>query len=207
MNVSAKRRRLLPTCLIALVFAFSVMTGGRLGATQVWTGPSLTFQVPAGSDWTQATNQDRITSNVWFARSTLRGLFNAFYETSYASYYSPSNTTWAYGALTDYAMLSYASWETWNGHNPPTMVGQDAVVHIISSDIYLALHFNSWGGAGGGFSYTRSTPAIVPEPSAASLAIAGMVIVLCLRPGRKALAIPHRQRVLQMIPAARFQSK
>ena len=98
-----------------------------------------------------------------------RGLFNGVSETGYASFFSPSNTVWAYGLLADYASLPYASWETWNGHSPPSMVGRDAVLHLLSDDVYLSINFSFWGGAGGGFAYTRSTPALVPEPGVKTL--------------------------------------
>jgi hypothetical protein len=51
------------------------------------------------------------------------------------------------------------------------MVGQDAVLHLISENIYLSIKFTSWtsGANGGGFSYERSTPPVVATPAAASL--------------------------------------
>jgi hypothetical protein len=137
-------------------------------ATQVWTGPSTNFAMQAGADWTVPTNQDRITADVWLTRATSKGLFNAASETGYTMDLSPTNTEWSYGELTNYASLTYTNWENWNGKNPPSMVGQDAVVHLISDDIYLSLQFTSWGGFGGGFSYTRST-ALPPPPPAVTL--------------------------------------
>ena len=41
------------------------------------------------------------------------------------------------------------------------MVGREAVVHLISENIYLAIKFTFWNSHGGGFSYQRSTPAAV----------------------------------------------
>ena len=149
-----------------------------VGAAQVWSGSLTGFAVAAGADWTQATNQDRLTASVWLARATTRGLFNAVSETGYTSFHSPSNTAWAYGSLTNYAALTYASWETWNGHNPPGMVGQDAVLHLLRDDVYLSINFSFWGGAGGGFTYTRSTPALVPEPGVPALVMTGWLILL-----------------------------
>jgi hypothetical protein len=38
-------------------------------------------------------------------------------------------------------------------------VGKNAVLHLISDDIYLSVKFTAWGGSGtNGFAYTRSTP-------------------------------------------------
>ncbi len=160
-----------PLCILSLLLA------APAEAAHVWNGSLTGFTVAAGADWTQATNQDRLTANVWLARSTTRGLFNAASENGYFSYYSPANTAWAYGSLSDYAVLNYASWETWNGHSPPSMVGQDAVVHLLADDVYLSLNFSFWGGPGGGFAYTRSTPALTPEPGVTTLGVTGLVIL------------------------------
>src|ERR1043166_1724755 len=43
---------------------------------------------------------------------------------------------------------------------PPLSVGHDAVVHLKTDDIYIDINFISWSSRiGGGFSYSRSTPA------------------------------------------------
>ncbi len=155
----------------------------------LWSGPMISFTNLAGSDWTQAANQDRLTDDVWLTRSTTRGIFNAApgLESSYTKFLSPSGTEWAYGVLANYATLTYTDWQTWNGgqFNVPSMVGQSAVVHLINSDIYLALTFTSWGGNGGGFSYERSTPLAVPEPGAVELFISVAVLVVAFRAPRK----------------------
>jgi len=162
--------------LVAIIF-LRLLAAAPVEATQVWNGSLTGFAVPAGADWTLATNQDRLTPNVWLARSLTRGLFNAASESGYTSFYSPSNTAWAYGSLTDYATLNYASWETWNGHHPPSMVGQDAVLHLLADDIYLSINFSFWGGPGGGFAYMRSTP-VVPEPASSALMLMGLALWL-----------------------------
>ena len=150
--------------LAIFLFFLWAGTANCVHAAKVWNGPLFNFAVPAGADWTNTNNQDRITDSVWLARKITRGLFNAAFETSYASFFSPSNTSWAFGVLPNYAVLSYDNWETWNGHNPPSMVGQDAVLHLLSDDIYLSINFTSWGGPSGGFAYTRSTESLLPEP-------------------------------------------
>jgi hypothetical protein len=113
-------------------------------------------------------------------------------EPAFSHFSSPSGTQWATGFLTNYASLSYTDWNSWaKGVNagPPSTVGVNAVLHLIADDIYLSVRFNSWtsGGAGGGFSYTRSTPAPVPEPSVGLLALAG----LALFTHRKLARRPH----------------
>jgi hypothetical protein len=131
----------------------------------------IDFTNLAGSDPTQPASQDQITLDVWLTRGYTRGLFNAALESGYTSL-SPVGTEWAYGELGNYASLNYQTWVAWNGKSPPSMVGQDAVLHIIPDDIYLAIEFTSWNIGSGGFSYSRSTPP-VPEPSAARLMLGG----------------------------------
>jgi hypothetical protein len=66
----------------------------------------------------------------------------------------------------------------WAAHYPPGSVGVDAVVHLITDDIYLSLKFTSWSasGSGGGFSYERSTPGSGPPPPPPTPAITGATI-------------------------------
>jgi hypothetical protein len=145
-------------------------------ATEIWNGPPITFANLTGSDPTLPSSQDRITLDVWLTRGSTHGLYNAAVESSYSSL-SPIGTEWAYGELPNYASLNYQTWVAWNGGaggGPPSMVGQDAVLHIIPEDIYLAIQFTFWNEHSGGFSYSRSTPP-VPEPSAARLMLAGAV--------------------------------
>jgi hypothetical protein len=61
---------------------------------------------------------------------------------------------------------------------PPSTVGINAVLHLIPDDIYLSVRFTLTStGSGGGFSYIRSTPLNVPEPSVASLLRGGSTVV------------------------------
>ena len=80
---------------------------------------------------------------------------------SAANSLSPAGTEWAYGTTASYASLTYKDWETWTGGQgggPPSTVGQNAVLHLLSGNIYIDIKFTSWGGSGGGFAYVRSTP-------------------------------------------------
>ncbi len=155
-NFSGLGRALLSA---GLILVFSVFTApASLQAAQVWNGPLFTFNQPS-SNPAQATNQDRITPNVWLTRATSKGLFNAFYETN-ATALSPANTEWALGTLDQYATLPYTNWLAWlNGRSPVTLVGQPVVLHLISDNIYLYVEFTNWASGGaGGFAYQRSTP-------------------------------------------------
>jgi len=130
----------------------------RVPAAVIWNGPLITFTQPT-ADPTQVSNQDRITPDVWLTRAASKGLFNAFAETN-ASAFSPLNTEWSLGALTNCASLHYTNWLAWlNGQSPVVLVGQPVVVHLIADDIYLSLTFTNWvSGGKGGFAYQRSTP-------------------------------------------------
>jgi hypothetical protein len=148
---------------------FALVSASAVHALEVWTGPLIEYQQPTPVP-TQASNQDRITPDVWLTRATSKGLFNAFSETN-ATALSPANTEWAFGSLTNCTTLHYTNWLAWlNGQSPTTLIGQPAIVHLISDDIYISVEFTVWGAGGsGGFAYQRSTPA----PSVLSDAMVG----------------------------------
>jgi hypothetical protein len=147
--------------LRSVLYALTLGAAPLSRAATVWTGPLMTYN-QRSPDPTQATNQDRITPDVWLTRAASKGLFNAFSETN-ATALSPTNTEWAFGTLDNYASLHYTNWLAWlNGQSPTTLVGQSAVVHLISDDIYISIQFTLWVPMGsGGFAYQRSTPAPV----------------------------------------------
>lgn len=138
-----------------------------LQAQTIWSGPNVTFTKAPFADPGQAANQDRITPTTWITRGNTQGIFNAFSEPGYSHNSSPSNTEWATGSLANYASLTYQPWENWAQNSPPSTVGVQAVMHIISDNIYLSITFLSWdsrAGGGGGFSYQRSTSSAIPAP-------------------------------------------
>lgn len=128
---------------------------------QIWNGPTMTFEKTDYADWTDSSNQDRITTAVWITRQGQQGLFNIKVESSYGNT-TPSDTEWAYGNISNCFDLTYATWHDWSRSlgQTPSIVGHDAVLHLISEDIYLPIRFLSWtsGGNGGGFSYERAVP-------------------------------------------------
>lgn len=142
----------------------------------IWNGPSLSFTNLS------VTDVDHITPDVWITRTSIQGLFNIESESSYQHNYSPSNTEWALGTLDNYTSLAYTNWEElyggMAGGGPAVLLGQDTVVHLISEDIYLSVKLTSWGGAGGGFSYDRSTPSVPPAISVVKAAPLGGTFVL-----------------------------
>jgi glucose/arabinose dehydrogenase len=161
------------TNYIIMGLCLAILSGPLSGrAATIWTGPTTTFVNNAGSDPTQAANQDRMTPNVWITRGGSQGIYNAKTESSYTHNFSPADTEWAYGTTAIYSTLTYQPWELWNGGSnggPPSTVGQNAVLHLISEDIYLDIKFTSWGGPGGGFAYERSTPTPANVPPTVSI--------------------------------------
>jgi glucose/arabinose dehydrogenase len=141
-------------------------------AATLWTGPMTNFVNAAGSDSTQAVNQDRLTPGVWITRGSEQGIFNAATEIGFTHFSSPQDTEWSDGTLANYAALSYVDWDTWakvQHGGPPNTLGVNAVVHLMAEDIYLDATFTSWGGFGGGFSWMRSTPAAGNQPPTVSI--------------------------------------
>src|SRR5690349_14268935 len=113
-------------------------------AATIWTGPQITFSKAGGADPSQPANQDRIMPDVWITRRDTMGIYNAAAEAGYSNG-SPAGTEWAYGTTADVANLRFSSWVEWNGKVPPSMVGRQAVVHLIADDIYIDIMFTDWG--------------------------------------------------------------
>ena len=160
-----------------LMLAIWFVTYSTMAQGIVWTGPTVTFSNAPGSDWTQPGNADHLTDSVWLTRKSTQGLFN-YFEGGYFHGSSPSGTEWALGTLNNYATLTYSDWENCygaRGNLAITIVRTNAVVHLIADDIYFSIKFTYWGGNGGGFTYERSSPAIVPEPSIAALTAVGLL--------------------------------
>lgn len=131
---------------------------------EVCVSPKKFFVKADSSDWNLPENQDRISDAVWITRENQSGIFNIASEPTYSPATSPANTEWAFGSASDFESLTFANWEAWHGSNPPSTVGQDAVIHLIAEDIYLDIKFLGWtagaqggGTGGGGFMYERST--------------------------------------------------
>ncbi len=148
-----------------------------LKAATVWGGPLVTFTKVSFADPTQAVNQDRLTANVWLTRGNVAGIFNAKVEAFYTPNFSPQDTEWAFGFLTNYASLTYTNWERWFGGaiggGPGSTKDKDAVLHLKTDDIYLAIKFLTWDDAhsnpGGAFSFVRSSPGGGSTPVASVL--------------------------------------
>jgi hypothetical protein len=136
----------------------------------VWNDPARTktFVKADSADWTQAGNQDRITNKVWITRQDTGGIYNVVEEPGVRNMLdnsnfpgSPAATEWAIGTAARYDTLTYRRFTQLCGWDPPSLVGQDLVLHLIDDDIYLNIKFLTWT-AGGGYSYVRSAKPIPP---------------------------------------------
>lgn len=147
-----------------LVVAVSTFTacdndddGGSSSAEQVM------FSKADGADWTQADNQDRITDNVWITRANNGFIFNIAEDTAFqggCNSSMPSDTEWAMGSYSDgVENLNFGPLLDINDCEPPQMIGQDLVLHLITDNRYYDVTFTAWSigetGGQGGFSYTR----------------------------------------------------
>jgi hypothetical protein len=173
-------------CLLA--FASALIVDSAASAQTVWSGLSYTFTKGSGADPLVATNQDRITSNVWITRNSFgQGLLNARSECGgtecgFIHNLSPAGTAWATAgmlansdesiAASNWQNLVFTNWETALGgqsnvgHNILTPTYRDAVVHLLEDNIYLDLRFLAWSQQGAGsFSYIRATASAPPEPT------------------------------------------
>jgi hypothetical protein len=166
--------RITPTLALALT-SFVVMlpvAPTPAGAQEVWTGTDLFFEKPAFADWTQPAYQDSITEAVRITRKSLEGIFNIAQEGGYERFVSPVDTEWATGSAADWQSLVFKPWDSWIEIPALYLVGREAVVHLISDDIYLDIRFESWsigpnggGTGGGGFSYVRASGPETPVES------------------------------------------
>ena len=140
-----------------LAVCFSVMAPSAEAAT-IWSGPRITFTKLRVDDETNPAFQDRLTPRVWLTRGTNRALYNVRQESSFNRATSPVDTEWAYGTTANLPSLKFTNWATHNGGCSPCQVGRDAVVHLISEDIYIDIKIVSWVAASGNVVYERTTP-------------------------------------------------
>jgi hypothetical protein len=159
----------------AAVFVPFLLHGTAVSQT-VWSGLTFEFEKPNDVPVSQPQAQDRITDNVWITRSVQQGIFNIRTETGYQGT-SPAGTMWATGinnpgktiAATNWANLTFAPWINAYGGSggsnlPSRLLSTDAVVHLVSEDVYLDLQFTGWtaSAGGGGFSYRRAEGEVMP---------------------------------------------
>ncbi len=148
------------------ILTLILLLGGTCwtGAQEIWSGDDLLFVKDEFVDWTQAEHQDRLTENVWLTRADTKGIFNIAIEDEFDNmgFLSPLDTEWATGSALNWDAYTYDTWDNWHGAAPLSVIGVDAVVHLITDDIYIDIRFESWsqgdgqgGASGGGMTYWR----------------------------------------------------
>ena len=155
----------------------------------MWTGPTISFSKASGAN--PALRRTRIISRRTSrsTRGNTQGMFNILKEASFTSP-SPADTQWATAlnnpgdtiAASNWAALDFTTWTAAFGNNTSAnILNHNAVVHLVTDDVYLDLRFTSFqgGGSGGGFAYERSTA--VPEPAAVVLAVTASSLVVSRR--------------------------
>jgi hypothetical protein len=163
--------------VIILAVIVTHISVDALSAQIVWSGYDVTFSKATNTNYTLPENQDRFTDNVAFTRGDTGGLINVAAESNYIHFTSPLDTEWATDLTSDetiaatnwqalVATESFTNWiEAFGGQftSGANIVGRNAVVHLITDDIYLDLRFTGWiTFRGGGFAYFRSA---IPPPT------------------------------------------
>jgi hypothetical protein len=150
---------------LALVACFAATMFSAHAAPTLWTGPNTNYTQSAAHP-----ADVLIPGAVSLSRNFSHWLFNTNIDHFGASTGTPSDTEWAFGALTNFASLSYKTFDLYrNGNLSGVLVGvppKPMVVHLINENIYLSVTFTAWPSGGGFFAYTRSTPpaAVAPSP-------------------------------------------
>jgi hypothetical protein len=169
-------------CLIAVGIAATQ----TIAAPTVWDGPTISFSKAGGADHTLPANQDHLTSDVALTRGNSQGMFNILHESGYTGA-SPTDTEWATAlnnpgdeiSATNWAALDFTTWVAAYGNSTSAnILNYNAVVHLLTDDVYLDLRFTNFqgGGGGGAFAYERSTA--VPEPTSIMMTVLlGAVLV------------------------------
>ena len=125
---------------------------------EIWTGATITFEKANDVSPDEASNQDRITDNVWITRgNTGNEIFNIKNENSATKGSSPAGTQWAVGSISDIDNLDFKSFRS-AVDKPKDVVGKDLVLFLTADNIFLSVKFTKWSsGKAGGFAYERST--------------------------------------------------
>ncbi len=139
---------LLFICIV--ICLFSITPNKSFGQT-IWDSGTVVFTKTAVGQI------DMLTANTHLTRGSDRPIYNNITESSASGCsWTPGNTQWAYGNLANWSTLTYKNLFELNSCNPPSMVNQPMVLHLLTEDIYLQITFTFWQQRGGNFTYTRS---------------------------------------------------
>lgn len=124
----------------------------------ILTGPTITFEKADNTNPSEASNQDRITSNVWITRANEGGqIYNAQSENGADKELSPRGTLWAIGSTSNINNLEFRNFRDAVG-NPKEVVGKNLVLILVDDKLALDVTFTKWSeGMKGGFAYSRSS--------------------------------------------------
>jgi hypothetical protein len=135
---------------------------------------SFTFTNPGGISPPPDEHIDEITPNVALARGLIEGLYNAAKENGWNDS-GPLDTEWATNinnpgktiSAANFADLQFDSWlVAYGGQVGNTIVNRDAVLRLVSDNIYLDIRFTNWQQrSGGGFAYMRAVAPVGPMPT------------------------------------------
>lgn len=145
---------------------------------------SLVFTKADNADFTQSSNYDEVTPNVWLTRGLKKGLFNYAQESAYDdnNHTSPKGTKWALGKTSDgVENLTFDTfYNTLSSNIGSNVVNADMVMYIEAEDLYVDIVFRSWTEGGGsnqgGFSYTRATGTEIANPTISPSSSAGSAV-------------------------------
>lgn len=189
-------------CALALALAAGALPAA---ATTIWSGPAVSYvqaDNAANSCAVVACTEAELQSDVIvqdvveLRRNREANLYNGASETFARRNVSPADTQWVFSGLAGEPTFDLgASFENLasvvagglymqqfvpaSGSVPPSIVGVDAIMRIMSEDIYIGFRFTSWQrGGGGGFAYTRtSAPAPIPLPAGGILLLSGVALL------------------------------
>ena len=137
----------------------------------IWTGPATNFAQTAVGLGQLPVADVLVPGAVSLARNGNHWLYNTNLD-PFAEPGTPTDTEWSFGDLSDYASLTYQSFDSFRDFDLSARLVTDPpspmVCHLTNEDIYLSVTFSAWPQGGGLIAYTRSTPAAVvvaPSPT------------------------------------------
>lgn len=147
---------------------FAAASGAGASAYYQSSAGTITFIKPNFADPDNPANWDMISPSVAIFRGDDQGIYNPLVEPGYQGF-SPVGTLWYFNATVqdvidgELTLENFQEWVFAHGNNPPSTVGDNAVLYLVDEDAFVDIRFTQWtqSGNGGGFRYIR---AIVPPP-------------------------------------------